>query len=278
MLFDGAHPRIFHVFRSAAGVRAVAFASALSAGAASACGVPSGSAEVRAVDSQAQIRLGDGRLIRLAGLDIPSAARGGFDALAPARALLTAGWAGKTVSVALLAPRPDRWGRWLADLALPGGLAPSTQLLGAGLALVRPEFETSDCEEARLETESKARQSGLGLWNDPESIHDASDPDDLRAYDGLFVLAEGQVRRVGVGRSRVYLDFGRRGGFSVVALRKTEPAFERRGVKLEALTGRTIRVRGVVEDRFGPAIELSDPWMIEPLDSAEGAKDTKPGG
>jgi endonuclease YncB( thermonuclease family) len=273
-----AHPRIFRVHGFTAPAGALALAIAFAGEPAPACGVVSGSAEVRAVDDQAQIRLVDGRLIRLGGLDIPGAARGGFDALTPARALLTAGWVGKTVSVAPLAPRPDRWGRWLADVSSPDGLAASTALLGAGLARVRPEFETRDCEEGRLETEARARAAGLGLWNDPDSIRDASDLDALRADDGLFAVIEGQVRRVGVGRSRVYLDFGRRGGFSVVAPLKAEPAFERRGVKLEALTGRRVRVRGVLEDRFGLEIELADPWMIEPLDSAEGAKDTKPGG
>ena len=93
--------------------------------------------------------------------------------------------------------------------------------------------------------------------------------------DGRFVVIEGKVRRVGIARSRVYLDFGRRDGFTVVVTRKAEPAFERRGIVLSALGGQTIRVRGVLDARFGPRIELADPLMIERV---EGAAQTKPGG
>jgi endonuclease YncB( thermonuclease family) len=241
-----------------------------------ACGVASGSAKVEAVTERAEIRLDDGRLVRLDGLDIPT--RGGFDAAAEARALLTDRWAGRTVAVALLATRPDRWGRWLADLALPGGPDASTELLNAGLARVRPEFETRGCEAERLAAEATARAAGSGIWNDPDSILDAGDLDVLRADDGRFVLIEGVVRRVGVGRSRVYLDLGRRGGFSVVVARKGEPGLERLGIVLNGLAGQEIRVRGVLEDRFGLRIELVDPLMIERLERTVGAKEAKPGG
>jgi endonuclease YncB( thermonuclease family) len=251
-------------------------ASASGGASVAACGVASGSAKVEAVTERAEIRLDDGRLVRLAGLDISM--RGGFDAAAAARARLTDGWTGRTVAVALLAARPDRWGRWLADLALPDGSDASTELLNAGLARVRPEFETRGCEAERLAAEATARAAGSGVWNDPDSILDAADLDVLRADDGRFVLIEGVVRRVGVGRSRVYLDLGRRGGFSVVVARKGEPGFERRGIVLNTLAGQEIRVRGVLEDRFGLRIELVDPLMIERLERTVGAKEAKPGG
>jgi len=250
-----------------------ALATACGVASAAACGVASGAAKVEAVTERAEVRLEDGRLVRLAGLDIPTG--GGFDAAAGARARLTEGWAGGNVAVALLAARPDRWGRWLADLALPDRPDASTELLNAGLARVRPEFETRGCEAERLAAEATARAAGSGLWNDPDSILDSGDLDVLRADDGRFVLIEGVVRRVGVGRSRVYLDLGRRGGFSVVVARKWEPAFQRRGIVLTALAGQSIRVRGVIEDRFGLRIELADPLMIERL---AGAKEAKPGG
>ena len=254
------------------------FASLGGAAPTPACGVATGSAKVAAVTERAEIRLEDGRLLRLAGLDVPDAASGGFDAAAAARTLLTRDWAGRNVAVAWLAPRPDRWGRWLADLATPEGSTASMELLNAGLARVRPEFETRGCETERLSAEAAARVAGLGLWDDPDSILDPGDLDVLRAHDGRFVLVEGIVRRVGAGRSRVYLDFGRRGGFSAIVARKGESAFLLRGIALNALLGQAIRVRGVLEDRNGFRVEVADPSMIERLDRAEGAKEAKPGG
>ena len=274
-----AHLSISQIRRHASRASVVfgaALACACGGASAAACGVATGSAKVESVTERVEIRLSDGRIVRLAGLDIPT--RDGFDAAAMARAQLTKGWAGRTVAVALLAARPDRWGRWLADLALPEGLAASTELLNAGLARVRPEFETRACEGERLAAEAAARTAGSGLWNDPDSILDAADLDVLRADDGRFVLIEGVVRRVGVGRSRVYLDLGRRGGFSVVVARKGEPGFERRGIVLNVLAGQAIRVRGVLEDRFGLRIELADPLMIERLERTGGGKEAKPGG
>jgi endonuclease YncB( thermonuclease family) len=274
-----AHLRILRRRNFKPAVQAFALMCAVAAtaclGSAQGCGVAGGAARIAEVTERLEIRLEDGRLVRLAGLDIPTPARGGFDAATPARARLVEHWMGTSAAVAPLAPKPDRWGRWLVDLSLPDGASASMELLGAGFALVRPEFETRGCENERLAAESAARAAGLGLWNDPDSILDASDLEALRANDGRFVVIEGAVHRVGMGRSRVYLDFGRRGGFTVVVARKAEPAFERRGVALGALGGQTVRVRGVLDDRFGPRIELADPLMIERVG---GAAQTKPGG
>jgi endonuclease YncB( thermonuclease family) len=256
------HPR-----NSLRALAAAAFAGACAVAAAAPCGAASGAATAAATTERAEVRLSDGRLVRLAGLDISEPAA--------ARAMLQRDWVGRSVAVRLLAPRPDRWGRWLADLSTSDGESAAFDLLTAGLARVRPEFETRGCESERLDAEAAARAAGQGVWNESDSILGARDRENLEKNEDRFVVIEGAVRRVGVGRSRVYLDFDRRGGFAVVVARKWEPAFARRGLALGALAGRSVRVRGVLETRFGPRIELADPLMIEP---AEAAKETKPGG
>jgi hypothetical protein len=118
--------------------------------------------------------------------------------------------------------------------------------------------------------ESAARAKGLGVWRDPDYVVlAAADAASLARRDGRFVIVEGVVRRVGVGRARLYLDLGGRDALSVVASRKTQAAFQAAGVPLTALAGEKIRVRGVLDGRFGPQLEIADPLMLERLGRAE---------
>ena len=168
-----------------------------------------------------------------------------------------------------MASEGDRWGRLVADLLVaetPGGQADSIALtlLAAGHARVRPEFETRNCAPARLAVEDGARRAGLGMWRDREyAVIQSSDLAALRRRDGQFVVIEGRVRRVGFGRSRLYLDLFPQGGPSIVVARKLEAVFARAGHPIGAFAGQTIRARGALDDRFGPRLEVSEPAMIE---------------
>ena len=46
---------------------------------------------------------------------------------------------------------------------------------------------------------------------------------------------------------------------------------------LAALAGVRIRVRGVLDERFGPQIEIVDPLMLERLGKADATRETEPG-
>jgi endonuclease YncB( thermonuclease family) len=261
---------------------ALLLALALAQPASAACGVAAGTAKVAEVVERLEIRLDDGRLVRLAGLDVPVSARGAPETAAEARAFLASRLAGREVGLAAFAAKPDRWGRIPADLSLPepvgGAASVASLLLSQGFARVRPEFETRGCVGERLAAERKARQSGLGLWSDPDySVLEAADVEGLAEWDGRFVLVEGVVRRVGVGRSRLYLDFGGRDGFTVLVARKSQSAFQSAGVPLSALAGEKIRVRGVLDDRFGPRLEITEPLMVERLGRAEANRGAEPG-
>lgn len=278
-----AHPVILRARRGARAGAALAFALALAGPAAAACGLAEGSAKIAEVTERLEIRLEDGRLVRLAGLDFPDARRGAAETAANARAFLSARLAGREIALVGFAARPDRWGRIPADLSLPepagGADSIASALLSHGFARVRPEFETRGCVAERLAAERSAREAGLGLWNDPDySILEAADVEELAERDGRFVIVEGIVRRVGVGRARLYLDFGGRDGFTVVVARKSQNAFQSAGVPLNALAGEKIRVRGVLDDRVGPRLEIAEPLMVERLGRAEANEGIKPGG
>ena len=224
---------------------------------AAACGAVAG-AETVAAARGGEILFAHGLPARLGGLW-----------LAPGASPLLAALAGRSFGVAVLAPAPDRWGRRVVDLVDAGGQSVALDLLARGLALVRPETETRECEAERLDAEAAARAAAEGVWAGRGAVLDAGDATALARADGVFVLVEGVVRRVGEGRAKVYLDFAGRNGFSVLAARKAEPLFLRSGVDLKALAGRRLRVRGVMDVRFGPRIEIADPAMIELLDSAK---------
>jgi endonuclease YncB( thermonuclease family) len=271
-----AHPVIWRGRPSAGAALALALAFAEPASAA--CGAAAGTAKIAEVTERLEIRLADGRLARLAGLDVPDPTRGAAETAANARAFLASRLAGREAALVAFAAAPDRWGRVVADLILSepsGGGASSAALLllSAGFARVRPEFETRGCVGERLAAERSARAAGLGLWDDPDySILEAGDAEELARSDGRFVVVEGTVRRVGVGRSRFYLDFGARDALSVVVARKSQAAFERAGLPLGALAGEKIRARGVLDDRFGPRLEVAEPLMIERLGRAAGGE------
>jgi len=243
-----------------------------------------GDAPARAVGvtERLEIVLDDGRLMRLAGLDTPDPTRGEPETAANARAFLNRLLVGRDGAVKVLAPRPDRWNRSLADLFVPGPVSQKPEsaalaLLAAGFARVRPEAETRDCLAARLAAENAARAQGLGLWTDPYySVVMASDREDLGGRDGLFAIVEGKVLRVGVGRSRYYVDFGRRGAFSASVPKRQEKLFRQAGIELTALAGANLRMRGALDNRFGPRMEIVDPQQIERIDASEGNKEAVP--
>ncbi len=232
---------------------------AAAAPAASACGVVSETVRVQAIASGGEVVFADGRRARFGGLSLDPRAQ---HALAESQ--------GQELGLALLAPRPDRWGRLIVDLIANDSGSLGLDLVERGFARVRPEPEARGCEAERLDAEAGARAAGEGLWVTPGAILEATDAEGLAKADGRFVLVAGVVRRVGGGRAKVYLDFASRDGFAAVVAGKAAPQFRRAGVDLKALAGHRVLVRGVLDVRFGPRIEIADPAMIELLERETG--------
>jgi endonuclease YncB( thermonuclease family) len=245
-----------------------------------ACVRPAGRVEAVGVDERLDIELSDGRIVRLGGLDTPNAKRGAPEIANGARAFLSARLLGREVDLVLLAGGADRWGRTVADLVADprDGSAASTAaaLLTAGYARVRPEFEARGCAAERLAIEAEARQEAKGIWRDPQFVViQSSNSAELRRWARRFVVVEGMVGRVGFARSRIYLEFVPRDGPTIVVARKLETALAREGQPVTAMVGQTIRVRGVIDDRFGRRIEVVDAAMIEIARRADASGEAK---
>jgi len=82
---------------------------------------------------------------------------------------------------------------------------------------------------------------------------------------GQFALLEGKVLSVRESGATIYLNFGRRWtrDFTVTILKRHRREFAAAGIDPKGLEGCPIRVRGWVEQRGGPVIDVVAPEQIE---------------
>jgi len=231
----------------------------LPTGASAACPPPAaGTAMVRAVDPDDTLILADGRHVVLAGV-----------ALAPdARPALAALVVGRPVVLRPL-PRPrDRWNRIVAHVDLAAGGSLEARLLADGLGHAAAMGHGA-CLATLLAAEADARAAHLGVWGKGGYVLSATDVVALAERLGVHVVAVGRVRSVRLLRSRAYINFSRRrgGGLSVMVRKRN---WARNGIGDAAgasrLEGQRLRVRGHLEWRGGPLIELTAEEPVERLD------------
>lgn len=227
---------------------------------------------VEAVDGD-QLRLADGRLVRLAAVEAPKAAPGadGDVVRVAARARERLGALAVGRAVAIVPRGEDRYGRVRARVYGDGSQWLQAVLVAEGLARVRPDPAEDGCVEPLLAEESAARQAVLGLWALPDyAVRQAGDAS-LSRRAGLYELVEGRVLSVGHGSRMTFLDFGHdfRRDFTIMIPAAAEARFAAAGISSESLRGRRVLVRGFVEESGGPAIRVSGPWELEVLDGHE---------
>jgi endonuclease YncB( thermonuclease family) len=229
-------------------------------------------AEVRSIDDRLDLTLVDGTILKLAGIEPPSPTPEdpGLDKSASLR--LSAWLAGREVRFRALDDRKDRWGRMpalvFAEAGNPGAplLSVASAVLDAGLGRFAPVAAARPCRAALLAAEAAARHAKRGLWADPYyAVIAASDRDALYDRTGTSVVVEGSVLDVEAGRFRTTLFFGAQRGrdFSVTVSQRNVEIFRQAGSVLEELRGKMLRVRGLLDTRFGPQIEISTPEELE---------------
>jgi endonuclease YncB( thermonuclease family) len=250
---------------AAAGLTAALLASASAAPAQdrSACHLePLGTGVAQTAIDGRTLTLADGREVRLSGLaPLPdrheAAAR---DALG---ALLT----GRDLALSKPGVSADRYGRIEAQVFVVGEPRPVQQaLLAQGQARVDARVGDMGCAAELLAAERIARAAGLGLWaGDANHPLHAENFGEVLAQLGRFVLVEGTVLSVRESGGTIYVNFGRRWteDFTVTVQKRSERVFGDAGLVLKSLAGRSVRVRGTVEERGGPWIEATRPEQIE---------------
>ncbi len=256
--------RISHIGARGVAVSLCPLAVAFAASAAgAACALPpQGEGHVAAIIDGRSFRLTDGREIRLAGIE-PSG-RTTADRINALSALL----AGQDVTLRGEDDAPDRYGRQPAFVFLaPSDRPVQAELLSRGEAMVLPDGRDKDCAAALMAAEAEARAEQRGTWGVNPAIKNAESPDDILAGIGRFTVVEGKVLSVRQAGATTYLNFGRSWtrDFAVTISRRVVPAFASAGIALKSLENKRIRVRGWVEARHGPRIDVVRVGQIEVL-------------
>jgi micrococcal nuclease len=234
-------------------------------------------ARVAAVVDGATLALDDGRVVTVAGIDAPLPPLSSPDRPSPvaeaakaALALRTAG-AGASVKVAIIGDKPDRYGRWRANVFSADGYLIAAAAVADGMARVHRLPGDPACVLALLDVERGARIAARGMWADPQyRIRSASDAA-LADETGLYQLVAGTVLSIGHGDAIIFVNFGRDYGhdFTVMMTPAAAKTLATAGIEVDALAGKRVLVRGMIEASGGPAIRLAEPTDIEILDDGE---------
>jgi len=223
---------------------------------------PQGEGRVAEIIDGRSFRLTDGREIRLAGIESAADETTRANRAAALSALI----AGREVTLLGADDAPDRYGRQAAIVYLGSTETPvQALLLRQGEALVSTEILDKDCAADLGQAEAEARQAKRGVWADPSVIKNAESSDDILSGIGRFAVVEGKVLSVRESGATTYLNFGRNWtrGFAATISRRTIPVLAQAGIAVKSLENRRIRVRGFIEARPGPRIDVLRVGQIE---------------
>ena len=230
-----------------------------------------GSAQVETVVDALTLTLKDGRVVRLAELDIPA-----FVYPEPGPFSLKA----KEMLEALFKEHPkvtlyqtqnpktgrvNRMGHVMAHLETDDGIWVQGELVALGLARAAPTLTNFQMMDQLKEIEAQAIAQKAGLW--AEDAHPLLGADNAALADGQFAVVEGVVQNAASVKNNVYLNFGSdwRQDFTVMIEPAVRKQLVRAGIDPLALNGQTVRVRGWVREYNGPLIELNHPAALSVL-------------
>lgn len=219
--------------------------------------------------------LDNGLVVRLIGLQAPKMPRGNeafaaWPKAEAARARLEAIVLGKAVEIRHGGAERDRYGRVLGQMFVADGTEfwVQRQMVADGLARVYSFPDNRACLAELLAAESRARTMKLGIWADPYyTVRRADQPAAIVERAGRYELVEGRVLLAEKSGGRVFLNFGRywKEDFTAVIDGKALRLFTDAGFDPLVLEEALVRVRGWVDDRDGPRIEITHPEQIEVL-------------
>lgn len=227
--------------------------------------------ETIALDDGSEVRLVNALAPRPPDLAADAEATAAWEPATTARAALEKILAGRSVALLFAGRRTDRYGRLLAHVRLADDRAAASvqeRLVAAGHARVYALPGSTACIARLLALEREARSARRASWaHAAYQVRDAAAPRELIRFRDSFQLVEGIARRVTDVRGHLYVNFGEDWRTDVTA--HLAPLVRRGlggspvGVDLD---GRRVRVRGWIEWRNGPFIDIHDAALVEHVD------------
>jgi micrococcal nuclease len=247
-------------------------------------------AHVKKVIDPYRMELDDGRIIYLASIDVPD--MDSYDAgpvSVAAKELLSDLFVGRNVRIYQLRQNTEaRINRMDQHMAYvideKDNIWAQGALLSRGLARVRTTLLYRDLASEMLALEKQARQNvqneentgekeqPVNLWHNEEN--QIYTPETALDAPHRFQIVEGEILKVATVKNTIYLNFGNdwKNDFTVTMDSTARRLFSKEGFDPLSWTGKTVRVRGWIDEYNGPYIELDHPQrieFIEPTDSLQ---------
>ncbi len=214
----------------------------------------------------------DKKTIRLSGIDVPGYGTNDSDlSLLAFQVLEKLLPEGKEVALYQTrnakSGRENRMGQMLAHLHdEKDNVWIQGALISVGLARAMPNDTNPEMTREMLILEQQARTDKKGIWAD-DSAYRLFTPDELNGKTGTIQVVEGTVVKTANVRNTLYLNFGKdwKTDFTVRLDTRLRKELSRTGIDPMNLTGKTVRVRGYIEDYNGPMITLETIHHLEIL-------------
>lgn len=180
---------------------------------------------------------------------------------------------GRSVSIATGGRGEDRYGRTLAHLFVEQNgerVWVQGEMLAGGHARAYGLPGSYTCIRELLAHERPARDAGAGLWASAAyGVRSARATRDLLRRRNSYEIVAGTVAKVTTTKARTYVNFGAnwRSDFTAgieARLLKAHPDWAQ---TLAALEGKRVEVRGWIQYRNGPYIDIEDPSQIVPAEN-----------
>lgn len=243
----------------------------------STCGLEAGPIRtaVRVTDGETFV-LDDGAEVRLVGAMSPRASDAAAEHASwpledQSRRELEAMILGKPAALAFAGRRSDRYGRLLAQVFVAGEGNPrwvQGHMLSHGMARAYSMPESTACMDELLSQERIAREARIGLWSEAVyQIRSGERVKELLRLRSTYQIVEGRVGSTSERRGRIFVNFGQdwRQDFTASLNAAAAKLSATSGLKAQELVGRRVRIRGWIERRGGPYVEVHDPHQIELL-------------